>query len=328
MAGQGVPRVAFGMPVRNGGRYVEAAVADLLAQTEPDVEVVVCDNASTDGTPDRLERLAAGDARLSVHRNPVDIGIAGNLNRLLALTQAPLFAWAAADDRHAPTFAERTIATLEAHPDAVGATVATRRIGAAGEDLGRVEGEPDLSSPDLVDRLRHLVFADQRQHGGHEFFGLWRRKALEAVAPMGAYAHADRVHLVRLVLQGPLVRVDEELFFNREHPERSTRQPAIRAYGGRSWAVSALGGGPLPPDSVWDPSKHGRVVWPEWRQLAQYLQAVEQAPLTAGHRRQCRQVLGAFAVHQVPKLTRDVLIGAEFAARRAADRRPAPSSAD
>ena len=44
------PRVSIGMPVFNGMRYIERAVSSLLAQSFGDFELIILDNASTDGT--------------------------------------------------------------------------------------------------------------------------------------------------------------------------------------------------------------------------------------------------------------------------------------
>ena len=317
-----IPRVSVGVPVRNGVQYLQRTLDDLLGQTMEDLEVVVCDNGSTDGTPALLEEISRRDGRVRVHRNAVDLGPAANYDATLRQSRADLFCWSAADDRHDPDFLARTVAALDADRTAAVATVGVRRIGPDDEDLGRVEGEPDLSCSDVAERLRRLVFADQRRHGGHELFGVMRRDVLLRIGAQGPFAHSDRVTLVRLVLHGRFIRVDRDLFFNREHAGRSSLLRPVRAYGGRGWAVSALGSGPMPPDVWWDPSRANRVVWPEWRQLQEYQRAVQRAPLTPDERWRCRRVLAAFAVHQVPKLTRDVLIGVEFAARRAADRVP------
>ncbi|MHC4393246.1 MAG: glycosyltransferase family 2 protein, partial [Planctomycetota bacterium] len=44
------PPLRIGLPVRNGERYLPAALGSLLGQTFGDFELVICDNASSDGT--------------------------------------------------------------------------------------------------------------------------------------------------------------------------------------------------------------------------------------------------------------------------------------
>lgn len=315
-----LPRVSVGVPVRNGAKYLEQTLDDLLSQTLDDLEIVVSDNCSTDRTPALLEFVSRRDDRVRVHRNQTDLGPAANYDAVLQMARADLFCWSAADDRHAPDFLARAVSALDADPTAVLATVGVRRIGPDGQDLGRVDGEPDMSSEDPSERLRNLIFVDHRRHGAHELFGLARRKTLRACGPQGAYARSDSVTLARLVLRGRFTRIEDELFFNRDHGERSSRVNPPRGWHDRGWAVHVLGGGPSPPDSWWDPSRAGSMVWPEWKLLREYVRAVEEAPLTLEERGRCRRVLATFAARHVPKLTRDVLIGAEFCVRRAADR--------
>ena len=46
-----IPLVSIGMPVYNGERYLAEAIESLLAQDYQNMEIIICDNASTDTTP-------------------------------------------------------------------------------------------------------------------------------------------------------------------------------------------------------------------------------------------------------------------------------------
>ena len=98
------PRVSLGFPVYNGERYLAAALDSLLGQTFRDLEVVICDNASTDRTAELCAAYAARDARVRYHRNPTNLGAAPNFNRTFELSRGEYFKWAAHDDVCAPTF--------------------------------------------------------------------------------------------------------------------------------------------------------------------------------------------------------------------------------
>jgi glycosyltransferase involved in cell wall biosynthesis len=109
-----VTTISVLMPVHDGERFVGEAIASVLAQTFGDFELIVVDDASTDGTASVLASLA--DARVSVVRNETRRGIAGSLNRALDLARGRFVARADADDVNLPGRFARQLAFLAAHP--------------------------------------------------------------------------------------------------------------------------------------------------------------------------------------------------------------------
>lgn len=114
------PRVAVGLPVRNGARFLAAALDNLLGQTFSDFVLVIADNASTDATEAICRAAADRDPRVRYHRNARDIGALANFNRVHELAPpTDYFAWAAYDDLRAPGSLEATVAALDADAGAV-----------------------------------------------------------------------------------------------------------------------------------------------------------------------------------------------------------------
>ena len=111
------PRVSVLMAVYNGEPYLAEALDSVLAQTLTDFEVVVVDDASTDGTAAVLDAYAERGGRLVVLRNEENRNLAASLNRGLAACRAPLVARADADDVNLPDRLERQAAFLDAHPE-------------------------------------------------------------------------------------------------------------------------------------------------------------------------------------------------------------------
>ena len=79
------PRVSIGLPVYNGEKYLEGSIQSILSQTYEDFELIICDNCSTDTTPQICERFAQQDARVRYHRNPENLGANGNFNHAVML---------------------------------------------------------------------------------------------------------------------------------------------------------------------------------------------------------------------------------------------------
>ena len=75
------PRVSVGIPVYNGEKFIGTAIESVLTQTWADFELYVIDDASTDGTLDRVRRF--NDPRLRIIINETNVGHEGNWNRVV-----------------------------------------------------------------------------------------------------------------------------------------------------------------------------------------------------------------------------------------------------
>lgn len=100
------------MGVHNGEATLEAAVDSILAQSWQELELIICDDASTDGTWTILERYAQRDDRVRLLRNETNLGLGATLNCCLAEARGEYIARQDADDISKPERLERTLAFL------------------------------------------------------------------------------------------------------------------------------------------------------------------------------------------------------------------------
>ena len=135
-----IPAVSVLMGVWNGAPRVRDAVESVLGQTMGDLELIVIDDGSTDGTPALLESF--GDPRLRVERRGRG-GLTSALNRALALARAPLLARLDADDVAVPDRLARQRAFLDAHPDVGLLGSAAREVDPSGRDIRTVRPPTD-----------------------------------------------------------------------------------------------------------------------------------------------------------------------------------------
>ena len=113
------PLVSIGMPLLNGEVLLREALDALLAQTHRNLEIIISDNASTDGTRAIYEEYAKRDSRIRFDRLPERVPAQINFNRLLEMAHGDYFMWAAFDDCWEPEFIERLLAELQRKQDAV-----------------------------------------------------------------------------------------------------------------------------------------------------------------------------------------------------------------
>lgn len=215
------PLVSIGMPVFNGKTYVRKAIESVLAQNWSDFELIICDNASTDGTGEICRNYAAQDARIRYVHNTHNIGAGPNFDRCFHLARGTYFQWIAHDDMMAPDYVARAVEALERNPDAVLCVPGIVEIGPEDEELRRyATGLNDVASPDPARRFACVIHS---HHQCEDFFGVYRRSALLGTGLIGTFSGSDRVLLAEMALRGPWVRLPEHLFLHREHEARATR---------------------------------------------------------------------------------------------------------
>lgn len=114
---------------------VARAVASILAQTEANLELIVIDDGSRDGSAAAAEEAIGGDSRGRVMRLEQNLGIARSLNAGIEAAAAPVVAIQDADDYSAPERLERELAVLAAKPEVAVVGSRMREVDAADQVL-------------------------------------------------------------------------------------------------------------------------------------------------------------------------------------------------
>lgn len=260
--------VTIGVPVCNGEKYLEAALLSIRDQTFTDFEVIICDNASTDGTEQICRSFAGRDQRFRYIRNKENIGAGPNFNKCFELSHSKYFKWAAHDDLCEPTYLERCVQALERDDSVVLCTTEVVWIDDTGARI-RPWRDPldDIGSPRACRRFRQM---SSLNHGCFDVFGVARREALADTPLIASFVGSDRALLAELSLKGRIHRVPEQLFLSRDHRDRSLR--AIKLRDRAAW---------------WDPAIVGKPVYPWWRLLAELVKMIRRSPLGRGERSCC-----------------------------------------
>jgi glycosyltransferase involved in cell wall biosynthesis len=124
------PLISVLMPVQNGVRYVGEAIDSIMGQTLTDWQLVIIDNASTDGTDAYVRRRAAQDPRIVFQRNE---DATGNFSAGLAVCRGEWIACMDAADRALPNRLERQLAFMLQNRDVDVVSCLAHYINADGE---------------------------------------------------------------------------------------------------------------------------------------------------------------------------------------------------
>lgn len=268
-----VPLVSVGLPVFNGEAFLEDAIRSTLAQTLDDLELILCDNASTDRTAEICRDYAAREPRVRYFRNPRNLGAAANYNLAFSHARGRYFKWLGHDDGMRPSYLAKTSRILEERPDAVLCNTAVSYIDATGNQIGLYDSK--LSGADSPSPSARFGWMVLRSHTCVDFFGLIRRESLRDSLLHGSFHGADRALLAQLALRGRMIQLPAPLLAIREHPNRYTRAQR-RSTDRAAWHDSALG---------------GQVSFPTWRLYREYLNMVRREKLTPEQRSLCYGVL-------------------------------------
>lgn len=106
------PCATFVLLTYNQERYVAHALEAALAQTYQPMEIIVSDDASTDGTLQIVRRIAGayrGPHEVTINANPANLGIGRHVNKVFRLARGEFVFLAAGDDISSPDRVERVI---------------------------------------------------------------------------------------------------------------------------------------------------------------------------------------------------------------------------
>jgi len=168
-------KVSVVVPTYNGAGFIDTTLESVMNQTFSEFEIVVSDDASTDGTVEVVDRI--NDPRLRVAEDRSHVGPGGNWNRALKLARGEYIKVLAQDDLLYPENLQVAVDALDAEPSL--SFVAMRRdiIGADGAVLMRDRGLPGLCGLiNPIDGYRATVRAGGNPFGEGEAV-LFRRAA-------------------------------------------------------------------------------------------------------------------------------------------------------
>jgi glycosyltransferase involved in cell wall biosynthesis len=273
-----IPRLSVGLAVYNGENYLTESIEALLGQSYEDFELIISDNASTDGTAGICRSYAKQDSRINYIRQPRNIGCARNYNFLVEQARGELYKAAAHDDLYARDLLRLCVEALDENPQVVLAHAWSAEIDGAGQLTERIGYPVDTANARAPERLRSMLF----DGWGDDQGGVVRAKVLRQAAPHGSYHFADRTFTIEIALYGPFYMVPDWLYFRRVHGGQGGKRKTVRERC-----------------AYLDPRRADWLRNPAVRLYAEYIwgymSAIQRAPLSPEDQRECYRVLARWA---------------------------------
>jgi glycosyltransferase involved in cell wall biosynthesis len=208
-SGGGWPRITVVTAVRNGARYLEDTIGSVLRQDYPNLEYIVMDGGSTDGT---LEIIRKHERQISLWQSEPDRGVYDALNKGFARSTGEIMGWLNASDMLQPNGLRVVGEVFRAFPQIEWITGRPTRFDASGKT-------PEILALRRWSRMRFLAGADKYIQQESTY---WRRSLWEKAG--GALsteyrAEGDYDQWVRFFRHAKLHTVDALIGGYRTHED-------------------------------------------------------------------------------------------------------------
>jgi len=216
-----IPQVSIGMPVYNGEFSIRQALDSLLSQSFRDFELIISDNASTDGTEEICRKYAAQDVRIRYLRQNKNLGPL--LNFMIVLNEAvgEYFMWSAADDRRTQRFLDANVCALQSFPS-ISASTSPNCYEGEESDLSKHVNFSLLGS--YAERYIEFLSNAWRSHG--IFYSLMRTKVIRRFEfPESDQIAFDWMINIYLLSNGGIYRANEGLIIIGRNGQSNQKNP-------------------------------------------------------------------------------------------------------
>lgn len=227
-----LPLVSIGMPIFNEARFLIEALDSLTTQTYKNMEILISDNASTDGTEAIVRQYAEKYPCIRYHRFEENRGAGANFRHVLGEAKGKYFMWAAGHDRWSGNFVESCVEQLERYPAAVLAFAEACWIGADSKLFPRETGFSDTRGLDPISRYFTIFWGNM-----NPILGMIRRDVLYP-EKLKDIVGVDLVFLTELSLRGDFVLVRDCSWERREFREERTHDARMKRYKSNEYKLT------------------------------------------------------------------------------------------
>lgn len=203
------PTVSVLLTAWNREKYVGEAIEHVLASTYTDFELIITDNASTDGTVDVIKKYAAKDGRIRYYVNEANIGDYPNRNRAASYATGKYLKYTDSDDILYEHALQVMVSAMERFPEA-GFCLCTQQ-------------DPQIPYPVMISERQAYL---ENFYGFNHFSvapgsAIIKREAFEKVGGFsGRRLIGDNELWFKLAAHYPMVKIPGGLYWDRNHGDQ------------------------------------------------------------------------------------------------------------
>jgi glycosyltransferase involved in cell wall biosynthesis len=227
-----LPLISVGMPVRNEEQYLHAALTALLAQQGVRLEIIISDNASSDGTAAICQEFCASHpGSVRYHRFDQNVGASANFAWVLGQASGEYFMWASGHDLWDSDYLLECASALAADSHAMIAFGTTRWIDADGAPHDRRTGWTDTRGLSLPGRYFTVFWGNM-----NPVIALIRTSALRQQKIIDMVG-LDLCILLGLALLGDFVHCPGTAWARREFRNEHSYEQKLQRYRSAEYAL-------------------------------------------------------------------------------------------
>ena len=210
------PLISVALGTYNGEKYLKEQIDSILRQTYTNIELIITDDCSTDGTPAILREFAGKYENVHVYFNETNLGLVRNFEKAVKYVQGEYIAFADQDDIWLPEKIQRLV-------DNIGDNMLIY------SDSAYIDAESNLMGKKISD-YRHLI-TGKNLYTLDQYSGLWvsahsmlfRRELLDLALPFpySPYFNHDGWMAYIAMLKGTIACIPEVLVLYRQHGDNT-----------------------------------------------------------------------------------------------------------
>jgi glycosyltransferase involved in cell wall biosynthesis len=227
------PLVSVAFPIFNEEKFITESIESILNQDYPKLEIIICDNASTDNTGRICEKFANMNSRISYLRQNNNIGAVKNFSFGLSKAKGKYFMWAAGHDKWSPNLITQCVQLLERSPSTTIAFGTPKWIGQDGVELEKHSGWYDTRGLNPVVRFIMTLWGSV-----NPILGVIRRDCLPDLNKNYNLVGIDLVLLADLALKGEFVHATNAIFYRRQNRPAENYRDKLNRYKSRNTKIS------------------------------------------------------------------------------------------